>query len=219
MDAIRYQVPMVRQHFSPVCWLASAVMVMQYKEGATMSVEDLAERAGLQGPDFRLPGLTVEDETPVGNDQQTVLGMLGFTGQRLDLLTTQRERARLQRGRGAHFATAAPPRQRRPLPQGPPSAPTHPGEHAIHWVLSNHGPFVLLHHVGSFSYGPNLPIPPQALGSGHAVVVTGFIPELHRVTFNNPWGQTDVPTTASSIVGAIRRWEDFSSNSQSMYWL
>ena len=217
---------MVSQQFSPVCWLASALMVLQFKRGMTLTTEELCRRAGLQGPDFRSTGLTVADEFPGGSKKQATLRRLGFTGTRFSELAGRLTRDREATVRLAHaqrqgrpLATAAPPRRTR----GAPGTLTRPaaasGEEAMYWVLENHGPFVLLHFVGSFSYGPNVPIPPGALGTGHAVVVTGFFPQRHRVTFNNPWGQRDVPTTAASIEGAIRRFEATSSGNIAIFWL
>jgi Papain-like cysteine protease AvrRpt2 len=77
-------------------------------------------------------------------------------------------------------------------------------------LLQDNGPFILIHRAGAFSYGPELPAPPAPAGGRaplHAVVITGIDTERHRVTFNNPWGQRDVATTSSSVVGAIRRLE------------
>jgi hypothetical protein len=80
-------------------------------------------------------------------------------------------------------------------------------EEAIFRILDEHGPFLLMHHIGMFWYGATVPIPPQARGSGHAVVVTGLDVSRHIVFFHNPWGQRDVPTTASFICNAIARFE------------
>lgn len=164
---------MVNQQYSPICWLACAAMVIQFKWGYTPSAPDL----GMRGPDFREPQ-TVPGEAPTGNEQDAWLRRLGFSLMRMRT----------------------------------------PGEAAIESVLVNHGPFILRHNVGAFWYGPTrAPASGEMLGQGHAVVVTGIDTNSHTVYFNNPWGDRDVPTTASSIVGAIARWERNPADSSIAY--
>ena len=162
-STIRFNVPMIQQQFSPVCWLASAAMVLQYKGRISPATEDLRQ----QGPDFRTPGLTVSSQYPTGAGQQSELRRLGFVGARSFSCT----------------------------------------EEGLYQILRQHGPVILMHHVGMFTYGPGAPIPANARGSGHAVVITGLDANRHAIFFNNPWGQKDVPTTLGSICGAIERWE------------
>lgn len=173
-STIRFNVPLIQQQFSPVCWLASAAMILQYKGRATLATADL----GMQGLDFRTPGLTVPSEHPTGQQQQAELGRLGFVGVRSSSCT----------------------------------------EEGLYQILRDHGPVILLHQIGMFSYGPGAPIPAAARGRGHAVVVTGLEVDRHAVFFNNPWGQKDVPTTLDSICGAIERWERNPANI-AIWWL
>lgn len=184
MAQILYDVDMVNQQFSPVCWLACAAMVIQFKRRMTPSASQLGQDSA---NDFRTPGLTVPN--PVPGDQiermYTALRRMGFFVSRSSNLRNPRTLAM------------------RPTPGVPPSA--QPSEELIYRLLSDEGPFILFHHVGAFWYGPTRPnVRPEG---AHAVVITGIETNRHRVYFNNPWGDRNVPTTASSIVGAIRRWE------------
>jgi hypothetical protein len=170
----RYNVLMVGQQFSPICWLACAAMVIQFKRGYTPSTAAL----GMRGPDFRTPGLTVPEETRTGFEWDVWLRRLGFT-----------------------------------LVRSPA-----PSEATIESVLVNHGPFILSHNVGAFWYGPTrAPASGEMLMGSHSVVVTGIDTNSHTVYFNNSWGDRDVPTTVSSIVGAIRRWESSPADSAIAY--
>ena len=172
----RYQVPMVIQQFSPVCWLACAAMVVQFKRSYT----PLASELGMRGPDFRMPGLTVPTEAASGAEQRDWLRRLGFTTWRASL------------GRTPVMGVGRSPRGD--------AGVVAQGEAAIESVLTRHGPFILLHNVGAFWYGPSpIPAAGEGLGEGHAVVVTGIDTSSHTVYFNNPWGDRDVPTTTSSI--------------------
>lgn len=78
---------------------------------------------------------------------------------------------------------------------------------AIYEQLRQHGPFILHHFCGSFWYGPHRQVPTRG---GHSVLVVGSDTDRGSVWFHNPWGEifdTNVVTTASSIVEAIHRWE------------
>jgi hypothetical protein len=152
---------MVSQQFSPVCWLACAVMIIQFKRGYTPSGDDINWR----GIDFRTQAVTVDDQAATGVAQLAWLRRLGFVVMRCSA----------------------------------------PSEAEIESLLVNHGPFLLNHNAGAFWYGPTRATPTS--GSGHAVVVTGIDTNSHTVYFNNPWGEKDVPTTVSSIVGAMQRWQ------------
>jgi hypothetical protein len=173
MSTIRYQVPLVAQGTSPVCWLACAVMIIWFKRGSKPSTAEIAPQTGW---DFRNASVMGAKSNHAVYD---ALRRLGFV---------------VARG---------PSRPRGCAP---------PDEEHIRWLLSNHGPFMLCHHVGAFSYGPACPVPPPSPGmppGQHVVVITGYDAARRRVYFNNPWdeGNSDVPTTASSIVGAIHRFE------------
>jgi hypothetical protein len=188
MARTHYDVPLVSQQFSPVCWLACAVMVLQFKHRYTPSVEFLGQNA-----DFRIEGLTVEDDHRGYENQCGQLRRMGFIVVRSTNLRDPSMRA------------MAPPRSRQPIRR-----PLGPSEALVLSLLQDNGPFILIHRAGAFSYGPELPPPPAPAGGRaplHAVVITGIDTERHRVTFNNPWGQRDVATTSSSVVGAIRRLE------------
>ena len=185
MSSIHHNVAMVGQQFSPVCLVACAAMVIQYKRGYTPTAEAL----GLRGPDFRTPGLTVRREANTEEEQSAWLRRLGFV------------LARSTQIRDPRTVSMAPSRSGHGVLRS-----SGPSEELIEWLLRTHGPFILNHNSGAFSYGPRWTAltPP---GTGHAVVITGIETNRHRVYFNNPWGDRDVPTTASSIVGAIERWE------------
>lgn len=183
MARVQYDVDMVGQQYSPVCWLACAAMVMQFKRHLTPSTEMLGQRA----TDFRTPGLTVASEQPTNPEIFRALSRLGFVV------------ARCANIRDPRLRGMAPPRHGTPVLQS-----QTPSEEMVHWLLANHGPFILNHFCGSFWYGPNWTMP---LTGAHAVVITGIDTGTHTVYFNNPWGDRNVPTTSSSIVGAITRFE------------
>lgn len=192
MPTIRHDVALVSQQFSPVCWLACAAMVLQYKRSMTPTAAGL----GIQGEDFRTPGYTVPPETPGDPETYAHLRRLGFT-----VTTSPRVRGEMPRVARSARTHMAPPRSA----FGSPFDMT-PGEELIHWLLVEKGPFILNHHVGAFSYGPAWQNP---RGGAHAVVITGLETNAprSRVYFNNPWGDKDVTTTTTSIEGAWRRFE------------
>jgi hypothetical protein len=183
MSVIRYHVPTgVPQGASPICWLACAIMIMQFKRGATsLSLSELGIDDHL---DFRSSSVANPNNPEKGSNVLYAhhLRQLGFTLVRLN-----------------------------PRPRG-----CAPGDAAyVQWLLRRHGPLILNHFMGSFWYGAdrrNIPKgvpknPPGVPLGAHAVVITGWDSGRGRVFFNNPWGDMDVPTTESSIIGAIRRWE------------
>ena len=68
-------------------------------------------------------------------------------------------------------------------------------------LLRNHGPFMLTHIVGTFSYGAQWgAVTP---GGSHAVVITGIDTAADRITFNNPWGDVNQPTSINSILSSM----------------
>ena len=182
MSTIRYRVPVgVPQGASTICWLACAVMIMQYKRGTTaLRLSELGIDDGL---DFRMGSVPNTNNPERSNvEYARRLRQLGFTLVRLQ-----------------------------PRPRG-----CAPGDAAhVQWLLRERGPLILNHFIGSFWYGSNrvsvpkgLPKHPPGMPLGaHAVVITGWDSSLGRVYFNNPWGDADVPTSESSIIGAIHRWE------------
>jgi len=163
-----YNVLMVRQGQNPVCWLACATMLVQFKRNMTPT----SEYMGIADADFRGP-VSVPS---YGAEEWSRLRNLGFVNARWAQL-------------GLSSQT--------PSPQ------------TILEMLQRHGPFILHHHCGSFWYGPGIPVPRTG---GHSVLVVGIDTDRGDVYFHNPWGQTNVPTTASSIVGAINRWETNPAN-------
>lgn len=187
MRTIRYDVPMVRQHKSPVCWLACATMILQYKRGITLEATQLGQYSG----DFRFQSVPREAHAMSGDQEVAELRRLGFTVTRSAALAPNLARV-------PSMAMAGPNRDRTGVPT------TGPSEELIHWILANHGPFILRHNAGAFWYGPGRSF---TSGIGHSVVITGINPVRDIVYFNNPWGQIDVPTSVSSVVGAMNRWE------------
>ena len=183
MARIQYDVDMVGQQYSPVCWLACAAMVMQYKRRVTPSAEMLGQLAD----DFRTPGLTVPGEHATASEKWQALRRMGFVVTRSSNI------------RDPRMLGMAPPRPGTPVLRS-----STPSEELVHWLLANHGPFVLNHMCGSFWYGPNWTMP---ITGEHSVVITGIDTGTHTVYFNNPWGDRNVPTTTPSIVGAITRYE------------
>jgi len=74
---IRHSVPMVRQGHSPVCWLACATMLYQYKRGQTPT----ARTMGMGGVDFRrgvANRQSMPSDAPTGAQQHAWLRRLGF---------------------------------------------------------------------------------------------------------------------------------------------
>jgi len=196
MNTIRHNVRMVRQRTSPICWLACATMIIQYKRGFTPDSTYLGQNGG----DFRFQSVPREPHADSGAQEISELQRLGFN------VTTSAIAARNL----AQFPTMGPNRAgRTAIPPGGPS------EELVHWILETHGPFILRHNAGAFSYGPNRA--PVTSGLGHSVVVTGINPSRNMVYFNNPWGDRDVPTSVSSIVGAMQRWER--RGGRSIAWL
>jgi hypothetical protein len=197
MSTVRYHVALVSQQFTPVCWLACAVMVIQFKRGYTPSAESL----GIQD-DFRFPSYTASGPLPATDgEQMAYFRRLGFTPCRSANVPHQRTTSTLE------FS------ERRMAPRPMlvrVTEPSQPSEEVILYLLRNHGPFILNHYPRSFSYGPGVVVPAPRPGeprTSHSVVVTGIDTTRHTVYFNNPWGQTDVAATTQAIVGAIRRHE------------
>ncbi len=176
MTEIRLNVPMVRQEMSPVCWLACATMVLQFQRGRSVTDAELAYPRG----SFRTSSVHGFDA-----NIQTYRHMerLGFRTH----YTRQPRRPTM--GIRLHGAGR---RER-----------IRDATDVIIERLSLRRPLVLFHRMGTFSYGPG-----QGAQSGgyHAVVITGIDTERGAIFFHNPWGQSDVPTTTASILGAV---EDF----------
>ena len=68
MASVKYDVDMVSQQFSPVCWLACAAMLIQFKRRFTPSAEDLGMAAGA---DFRERNYSVIPGSGVSPDSLT----------------------------------------------------------------------------------------------------------------------------------------------------
>lgn len=171
MSRILYDVPIVDQQTSPLCWLACAAMVLQFKSGTTISAEELSIDVD---DDFRLP----QTLPPMGNATWGHLEGLGFFNCRSSTLPTWQGILNQQ---------------------------------LLFLQLKNHGPILLHHYTGSFSYGPKVEFIPN---KAHTVLITGVDTGTRTVWFNNPWGAAhkDVPTTSTSILGAIRRFENNPAN-------
>lgn len=199
----RYNVLMVSQQYSPVCLIACTAMIIQFKRGYTPSITDL----GLQGPDFRQPW-TVEEEAANIPEQMARLRRLGFSLSRFPQAAAPAERA----------VPAAPTMLPRPAHRPPDLLAQ--GETAIESLLVHHGPFILIHNVGAFWYGPTRQAAAgESSGGPHAVVITGIDTRSHTVYFNNPWGDRDVPTTLQSILNAVRRWESVPTHTATIAYL
>jgi hypothetical protein len=191
VSRVQYQVPVVVQH-GPVCWLASAAMIMQFKLHATPTARSLGIPAAppasstqsiapVEDPDFRT-GLTWRGWDDWTNAQvDSHLRSLGFVVTRSTSI----------RDRFTHAPAAAP------------------NAELIYRILHEHGPFMLNHFVGSFSYGLAA-CQYESPNNAHVVVITGIDTVAGIVRFNNSWaphGQLNMPTSISSIVNAIRRYE------------
>lgn len=172
MSTIRYHVPIgVPQSTSPVCWLACAVMIMQYKRGSTsLRLSELGVGDGL---DFRTSSVPNPNRDNLDYAQR--LRQLGFTLVRLQ------------------------PRPRGCAPGQPSPAPGNRTADAayVQWLLRERGPLILNHFMGSFWYGPRTKgeskRPPPGPLDAHAVVITGWDSGLGRVYFNNPRGDVERP--------------------------
>lgn len=75
MPRVKYNVDMVSQQFSPVCWLACAAMLIQFKSRSTSSAEDLGISGGA---DFRMP----QTVPSYGNAQWQHMRRIGLTNAR-----------------------------------------------------------------------------------------------------------------------------------------
>ena len=193
MTAIHHNVDMVRQERSPVCWLACAVMLLQYERRYTPSTSDL----DIYDMEFRSGSVPSTD----GNaSMYQRMRQLGFTVVR---------RRNINGGQMPTMAASGRPQRR--------ESPGDSDVEMIVWLLRNRGPFILNHFVGSFWYGPNVQVPEGH--QAHAVVVTGIDTNRGTVYFNNPWGTRDVPTSIRSIIGAIQRWEADDDSNQSLMYL
>jgi len=196
----KYDVPMVMQEQSPLCWLACAIMILQFKGRRTMEWEELmaptAEFAAGR-PDLRA-GSSANYPTQAEVDQHTA--RMGFRAVRL------RELSRFAAFDGAGRVHATATRSIRPTahPAMPPEGRLEPITRTTLNLLRTHGPFILGHECGAFSYGLNRPAPRTGR---HAVVITGVDTDRGIYYFNNPWGQKDVQTSIASINASIERTE------------
>jgi len=70
-----YHIVMQSQQYSPVCAIASATMIIQFKHRVTPSWAML----GVPGDDYRLPNYTVDNPFPTETAQENWLRSVGFT--------------------------------------------------------------------------------------------------------------------------------------------
>jgi len=197
MAIVRYNVDMVRQQYSPVCWLACATMLIQYKRRITPTAGALGISGGA---DFREPQ-TVQS---YGSAQWQHMRRIGLTNARSSEL---------------HLTDRTPSQTMIYQPIRRRTSELHvtdrtPSQNMIYQQLKRNGPFILHHHCGSFWYGPNVRVPTSG---GHSVLVVGTDTNRGCVWFNNPWGTSFVMTTTQSIVGAIVRWERNGANKSISY--
>lgn len=197
----RHEVPMVRQGGSPVCWAACAMMLMQYKRNRTIRSDEL----GILG-DPRNSSL------PGAPDQYAILRRWGFltarsSEVRIPFSPAERRTARQRRRTMVSPTTMdSIPMHARSAHQQTPETPETSQQSASDVLISMLqvlGPVILNHDCGSFSYGNGRPPP---VGR-HAVLITGVDTARNVFYFNNPWGQSNVMTSISSIQGSILRWE------------
>src|SRR5262245_59776792 len=81
MPTMRYNVDMVSQQFSPVCWLACAAMLIQFKRRMTPTAAALGITGGM---DFREPR-TVPSYGAAEWDHLLRLGMINARSSELDV--------------------------------------------------------------------------------------------------------------------------------------
>jgi hypothetical protein len=206
MSVVRHRVPMVRQQMNPICWVACAMMLTQFKQRRSLNIDGLG-----YGGDPR--NASVANVTTLGIANAT-LRSWGFKVKHIHQVPMPFSRSDSE----AHFARRQARRASRtslnirrrsnPSPSQPGPSPSRPTvSETLIYMLNTWGPVILSHHCGAFSYGPSTTTPTSGL---HAVLITGVDTERGRGVFyfNNPWGQTDVMTSISSIEGAANRWEN-----------
>ena len=185
MSFIHYDVTMVRQQSSPVCWLACAAMIIQFRRHYTPSSSQLR----IEGDEDFRGSLTL----PVIERCFARLKHLGFEVRRFSQLRTQN--------------APRPPSMTTGRSRSAPAATATTDQEVIFELLQNYGPLILSHFLGSFWYGPNRQLEQDGERSGHAVTIVGMDTGRNIVYFNNPWGERNVMTSTQSIVNAIRRYE------------
>ena len=196
MTRIRHSVEMVGQVSSPVCWVACAMMIMQFKRGISLQDSPYGEGDPRDSSIQNVDSAAAVDRN---------LRAWGFTLKRLNDIRHNSRTGVIQRvvPIGEHGATMR--RVYRPTRSVS-------DVDKISYILDTSGPFILSHHCGAFSYGPNVSTPTTGK---HAVVVTGIDTTRRVIFFNNPWGPNDaqtsrhrdVQTSISSVVNAIHRYE------------
>lgn len=189
MSRIRYNVDMVEQQSSPVCWLACTAMLIQFKRGCTLQAKDLgfSERN-----DFR------QHQVPsYGAAEWEHMRRLGLINSRI-----------------SEGLASPPPPTMNDQARNQPENQHANWRNLIYDQLRTNGPFILHHYSGSFSYGAGVNTPRSG---GHAVLIVGTDTVEGRTWFNNPWGQSSVLTTTKSIIGAIERWERGGSEASISY--
>ena len=189
MPQIRFDVPMIEQGSTSLCWLACATMIISYKYRNQMAGVHIQHDIGSRIRDLPTDRFSAEFSI-------RTLSRLGFSTRKTNILSP------IGRSANRNQTTSRTWVQQ--------------GELYLYEVLNDHGPFILLHDLGAFSYGPDWP--GEYRGVGHAVVIVGINTARHTGYFNNPWGNPTragetgnepdyVATSSRSILGAIRRWE------------
>jgi len=213
MTIVRHTVPMVRQGGSPVCWAACAMMLMQYKRNRSLALDELDI-----GGDPRL--------SSVPQTTGRVFALLeswGFKTKRSSnvYLPPSRDERAVRLARRQHSRTNPSPTTMNQIPQGvgnamqqtplPPFPARPSASETLMAMLQVWGPVILHHNCGAFWYGASFVTPTPTQGY-HSVLITGVDTNRNVFFFNNPWGQSDVITSISSIQGSILRWESQLSN-------
>ena len=158
---MRYDVPLLNQSVSPICYVVCAAMIQKYMQQSA-------------GHSFNTSQLTGGFD-PV-QSCIAAAAVPGFYKQRLER---------------AGFALIQRPgkaldRQR------------------LHLLLVQKGPLICNHFVANFNYGKKRGGKQPAGAPGiHAIVITGLSGD--QATFNNPWGDKDVPIPLADLLASIHQ--------------
>lgn len=168
------QVPVVEQGESPVCWLASAYMLLQYH--GQMSILDNVVN------------------NPMGNFRESTVENFGQNRARYEFLRELGFQQHHLSGlaRRTRVPTMAHPSRVQPAHSG--QTEPHPIIDFIHSKIDSGQPMIFCHRMGTFSYGPKFSRTNNSIGY-HAVVITGYDSSRQAIYFNLTWAPRGVSTS------------------------